>query len=275
MLYRFIRMVALWMGGLALAPHPTKAVGDFTETTMMADTLIEHTVAREETLYGLARKYGVTVEEIRQRNPQVGTMIQVGEVLVMPVKEQKTSEEGIVHVVKPSETLYAIAQKYNVPIEQLKAWNHLKDHIVKVGQELFIKEREAQQEEERKQKGKQEKEQEVAETQGSKEITPEQPNPPPQLQPSKNSRRAKESGLASLLTQPATTNAFAALHRTVPIGNLIQVCNKKNGKRAFVRVVGRLEEPNDQELIIRISEAAIARLAPEESRFPVEISYIF
>lgn len=265
MLYRFISRIALWVGGLALASHQTKAKGDFTATTMMADTLVEHTVSSEETLYGLARKYGVTVEEIRKLNPQVGTMIQVGEVLVIPVKEQKTSEEGIVHVVESSETLYAIAQKYNVSIEQLKEWNHLEDHIVKVGQTLLIKERA---------EGEQE-EQGVAESQAREKAPPVQPNQSSQLQPSKDSRRAQESGLASLFTQPATTSVFAALHRTAPIGNLIQVCNKKNDKKVFVRVVGRLEEPNEHELIIRISEAAIEILAPEESKFPVEISYIF
>lgn len=254
------------MGGFALAPHQTDAKGDFVATTRRADAVVEHTVAKEETPDELASKDGEGVEEIHKQHLLVDTMIPKDEVQVTPVQAQKTSE-GIVHVVVSSETLYTIARKYNVSIEQLKAWNHLEDHLVKVGQTLLIKERTEEQ-----QGKEQEEKQDVVESQ--KKVYPVQPHQP-SLQPSKNVRRVQESGLASLLTPTATTSTFAALHRTVPRGNLIQVYNKRNGKSVLVRVVGKLEESHEQELIIRISEAAMAILAPEEAKFPVEICYIF
>lgn len=42
------------------------------------------------------------------------------------------------HVVQTKETLYSIARKYNVTVEQMKEWNKLGGYELKVGQELII-----------------------------------------------------------------------------------------------------------------------------------------
>jgi len=43
-----------------------------------------------------------------------------------------------VHEVKPKEGLYGIAKKYNVTVDQLKAWNDLESESLSVGQQLII-----------------------------------------------------------------------------------------------------------------------------------------
>ena len=43
------------------------------------------------------------------------------------------------HVVQKGDTLYGIAQKYSVSIDDLKRWNYLYDNIISEGQELTIK----------------------------------------------------------------------------------------------------------------------------------------
>jgi LysM repeat protein len=42
------------------------------------------------------------------------------------------------HVVKDKETLYSIAKKYNITVEQLREWNKLTGYDLKIGQELVI-----------------------------------------------------------------------------------------------------------------------------------------
>lgn len=42
------------------------------------------------------------------------------------------------HIVQSKETLYSISKKYGVNIDQLKSWNQLPGHDLKVGQELLI-----------------------------------------------------------------------------------------------------------------------------------------
>jgi LysM repeat protein len=42
------------------------------------------------------------------------------------------------HDVKPGDTLFRVARQYGVQVEQLKAWNHLRDTIIEVGQKLIV-----------------------------------------------------------------------------------------------------------------------------------------
>ena len=45
---------------------------------------------------------------------------------------------GIIHVVKPGETLYRIGRRYGVSVEKIKKWNKLPDEIIEVGQKLLV-----------------------------------------------------------------------------------------------------------------------------------------
>ncbi len=45
---------------------------------------------------------------------------------------------GIIHVVKPGETLYRISRKYGVSVDKIKKWNKLPDEIIEVGQKLVV-----------------------------------------------------------------------------------------------------------------------------------------
>lgn len=59
--------------------------------------LKDHFVQEGETLYGISRKYGITVDEIITQNPQVKNGLKAGEIIHIPVtqseKEQTTKEE--------------------------------------------------------------------------------------------------------------------------------------------------------------------------------------
>ena len=46
--------------------------------------------------------------------------------------------EGMVHVVKPGETLYSIGRRYGIEVDKLKKLNKLPDDIVEIGQKLLV-----------------------------------------------------------------------------------------------------------------------------------------
>ncbi len=52
--------------------------------TYASITLIKHTVQKGETLYGIAKKYNVTVEDIEKANPQASSGIRPDDVLLIP-----------------------------------------------------------------------------------------------------------------------------------------------------------------------------------------------
>jgi LysM repeat protein len=57
-------------------------------------TLKDHTVQEGETLYGISRKYGITVDEIIAQNPQVKNGLKAGEVIRIPVTKSEEKQTG-------------------------------------------------------------------------------------------------------------------------------------------------------------------------------------
>lgn len=88
-----------------------------------------HKVKKGETLYGIAKKYDVSVDRIIALNPSARDGIKVGDILSissednsqsMPVMETKDARS---HTIAHGETLYRIAKNNGITVEQLLAAN--------------------------------------------------------------------------------------------------------------------------------------------------------
>lgn len=131
--------------GTRLIINPNQPVIDVKEEAVVPGY---HLVKQGETLYGIARKYGTTVAELRALNELKHDTLRVGEELVIvPLNGEKTtikeadtsSVEPVYHEVREKETLYAISRKYNVDISELRRLNNLIDNSIAVGQKLRIR----------------------------------------------------------------------------------------------------------------------------------------
>jgi len=58
--------------------------------------------------------------------------------LVSAASFAQVNNERKTHVVKSNETLFSIAQEYNLSVRDLKKWNHLKNNTIKIGEKLFV-----------------------------------------------------------------------------------------------------------------------------------------
>lgn len=175
------------------------------------------------------------------------------------------------HVVKAGETLYAIARTYNAQPEQIKKDNNLADGSLKVGQPLEIR-RGAPLDEQAVAKPAAPIAEKVAEAKG--ESTDSAAAEARGLGTPATFERVVEHGVAELVDNDAGSRNYFCLHRTAPIGKIIQVVNEMNGARVFVRVIGKLPETgNNDKVAIKISRKAFEALAPADKRFPVEITY--
>lgn len=107
-----------------------------------------HDVVKGETLYSLARHYGVTVDDIKGANAVLTEGIKAGQRIKIPVKSAvEKSPKVQLHKVVRGETLYSLAKQYNVAIEEIQAVNsHIKKGL-KAGQliEIPIKESQVEQ----------------------------------------------------------------------------------------------------------------------------------
>ncbi len=95
-----------------------------------------HRVAQGDTLGQIADQYHTSVSVLRDVNDLNGNLIRAGEQLVVPVSGRPTDASAIAarnssnagarrHTVQSGESLWAIAQRYDVNIDALAAWNGL------------------------------------------------------------------------------------------------------------------------------------------------------
>ncbi len=105
-----------------------------------------HTVEKGETVYSIARNYNITEEAIYKYNPDAKGGIEVSGKLVIPIgqgeEEKESSSQPInfkTHKVAKKETLYSLANKYQVEIEDIKRYNkHLYSKELQRGEEIKI-----------------------------------------------------------------------------------------------------------------------------------------
>jgi LysM repeat protein len=118
-----------------------------------------HRVKKNETINSLAKKYHVTVGDLKAANNLVGNHLKVRDVIVIPPRTVAVSGDAAGHKsdtyrVRKSETLASIAKKTGVSISELKRLNGLKKSRVKAGKVLVLKESEEQNQEPKQQVAK-------------------------------------------------------------------------------------------------------------------------
>lgn len=108
--------------------------------TVNGKVFVIHSVGEKETLYGISKRYGASVENILQYNPTADAGLEIGQILKVPYTPKKTvSQSGTTHIVVAKETMYSISKMYGVTIDELKQWNNLSDNSLSIGQQLIIK----------------------------------------------------------------------------------------------------------------------------------------
>lgn len=92
-----------------------------------------YTVSPGDTLYSIAKKFGVDIESIKEKNGLVNNMLKIGQKLIIPFANDTT------YVVKAGDTLYSIAKQFNITVNDLKKLNNLIDDVLSIGKILIVK----------------------------------------------------------------------------------------------------------------------------------------
>lgn len=113
---------------------------------------IKHRVKRGESLYSIARKYGVSISTIRSYN-RLGSKKKLipGRRLTIPVSKGKIYATGKSksyqsqitssgkYKVKKGDTLSMVSRRFSIPLNQLKKMNNLTSGKIFVGQNLIVR----------------------------------------------------------------------------------------------------------------------------------------
>ena len=114
--------------------------------TINGKILVIHKIEAGETLYGISKRYAVTVEQILEYNPTADAGLEINQILKVPYVPRgvrKKSTDGGAHIVLEKETLFSVSRQYGVTIDELKQWNNLSENGIAVGQELIVKRKDA------------------------------------------------------------------------------------------------------------------------------------
>lgn len=120
-----------------LAEAVTKAIVEYAGGKYVAPLDSNYyTVKSGDSLWSISRKFGVSVNELKKVNNLSSNLLSIGQNLIIPGKKNNTSSNE--YVVKKGDTLYGIANKYNVSVDNLKSYNNLSTDSLSIGQIIKI-----------------------------------------------------------------------------------------------------------------------------------------
>ena len=94
-------------------------------------------VQRGDTLWSISRKFGVSVDDIKNANNLTNEILTIGSTIIVPTGTN--TNNIIVYKVKRGDSLWALAREYNTTIDDIKKLNNLTSNILTIGSELQIK----------------------------------------------------------------------------------------------------------------------------------------
>ena len=131
---------------------PTRAASVSNDRT---DNRGVHTVKQGQTLYAIARQYGISVAELRTWNglteadgvkmdqelliAKPAAKADSTRVVFLPPSPKPPTEEYTEYVVQPGDTVYKISRTYGVDVKDLLAWNGKTDVALSQGEVLKVK----------------------------------------------------------------------------------------------------------------------------------------
>lgn len=93
-----------------------------------------YVVKKGDSLWSIAKKYNMTVDELKSINNLKSNLLSIGQRL----KIKESDDNQNIYIVKKGDTLYKIANIYGTTVDNLKALNNLKSNNLSIGQKLIV-----------------------------------------------------------------------------------------------------------------------------------------
>ena len=96
-----------------------------------------YTVKSGDSLWSIAKKYNVSVFDLKSANGLTSSLLSIGDVLKIPTVIEDEPKENV-YVVKKGDSLYKIAQNYDTTVSEIMKLNNLTSTALSIGQILEI-----------------------------------------------------------------------------------------------------------------------------------------
>ena len=102
-----------------------------------------YVVKKGDTLWSIARAYGLTVERLKSLNNLTSNNLTIGDSLIVKDSSgnsdnSSSADNNKYYIVKKGDSLYSIARSNNMTVDKLKSLNNLTSNILSIGQKLII-----------------------------------------------------------------------------------------------------------------------------------------
>lgn len=241
---------------MANAGSPATATNTSTTSTSSGSgsattgTPVYYTVKHGETLYSVSKRFGMTVEEMRQLNRLETDQLREGQQLVVKFVDKKT-ESTI-----PPQPAQAEQRKESGP----EVSSEKKSTAANTT---------------------------TTESATRQQTTAAVASASTFEKPTKTVETLRKASGGKTLVQVTETGVaswvpdgdfnqdkYYGLHRTAPIGTIIKVTNRMNNQTVYVKIVGVLPDTGDNDnVIIKVSQAVANKLNALDPLFRAELSY--
>ena len=99
-----------------------------------------YTVVSGDSLYSIARRFGITVQELIDANNLTSNTLQIGQVLQIPSDgtTPPVDDNYFNYTVVSGDSLYSIANRFNTTVSAIRGLNNLTSNTLQIGQILKI-----------------------------------------------------------------------------------------------------------------------------------------
>lgn len=221
------------------------------KSTMIAKAKIDtilHQIQAKETLYGLSKKYNVSIDDIRKWNKLSDAGIQIGMILkILKPASISINPNEKVEVEKKNEAIQPTVVEKVVVLPE-------KQTPIKIDTEKV---------------------------EPPKEV--EKPVAPKTLslyelfanQPKSALKKIKATGAPMNTTDESIDNTFFALHKTAQLGSVIKVKNLENNKVSYAKVIGKLPDTDEnRKVLVRLSLGVRNAIKMNNGKAYLEMEFI-
>ena len=90
-----------------------------------------------DSLYSIARNYNLSVDDLINYNNLSSTILNVNQQIKIP-SNLSSFNDYLIYTVKSGDNLYSIGKKYNIPVDELMAFNNLSTNLLSINQQIKI-----------------------------------------------------------------------------------------------------------------------------------------
>lgn len=235
---------------------------------------LQHPVKAKQTLFSLARYYGITLQELYEFNTQFRTdpTLYVGTKVKIPIpnralKRYKNAKfvvsknVPVYYVVQPGDNLYQICKRnFGMPVDSIAKRNKLKDNNIRPGQLLLVAWMGIN--------GI------PAEWRPVRTFTKSDALKTKYEEEKKHKKEGISQGVCFWQKDSKEKGDLYAMHREADIGTIMAVTNPMGGRTVYAKVIGRIPSGYESNIEVILSPEAARNLGARDPRFFVKVKFL-